>query len=764
MAYRGDASIGEKFTDLAISVKEKAKEALEEVGDKIKETRQEWDSGGQRRRYDDDDDDGPIYRGNRNYEGVGASVGEALGDLATSVKRTTDQLVQEAKRSETVRAIGSKMDELGEGAGWKGANNPSARASRGRGDGWVDDGKGRNTSGMPEGCYCDMRGFACPLHRGREKWREGHVFQQHVQFNGGGNDADGTPLEESTARAAAAVATSSSSVGGRGQGMDTQGDTEAVQRAMAMAAAERAEHIETLVAMGFTKDMAERALKKYHSLAAATNALLDGEDFGQGGASASAPPPTAASPGAPPRVQSGEFVSGLGAPPSAPPPPPPPGAPRLAPPPGSTATAPPGPTVGDLLDLGDLSSPAPAPAAPMPTDAAVVAQALLAAPPAAPVVAAPAPQAAPTAASLPGAAAMMAPAAVVASPCAATPPTAPPPQHPTFPPMQQLSGMPPTGPGMAPPQQMGGFPPFAGGQQPPPAMRPPMQQPGSGYPPAQQYVPTPGASRPACPPAGSSSFPPAAMPQPTMPAPRPACAAAATAAAASSASSSCGCTSGATSGATSGPAASASRQLPAGWESGVDPASGVTYYCNSSRGVTQWEFPTEPPPPAAATSAAVPPSVQGGLSDASLANLVQSSDIVSFDLRVNPAAGGGAAPPTAAKPDSLLGGNLPLAQLAAMSAPAKQPASLSVATPASTASTVATASTAAAAAAETASPATPATPATSATSATSAAPVTPASASRQLPAGWESGVDPASGVTYYCNPARGVTQWEFPLA
>ena len=75
MAYRGDASIGEKFTDLAISVKEKAKEALEEVGDKIKETRQEWDSGGQRRRYDDDDD-GPIYRGNRNYEGVGASVGE----------------------------------------------------------------------------------------------------------------------------------------------------------------------------------------------------------------------------------------------------------------------------------------------------------------------------------------------------------------------------------------------------------------------------------------------------------------------------------------------------------------------------------------------------------------------------------------------------------------------------------------------------------------------------------------------------------------
>ena len=39
-----------------------------------------------------------------------------------------------------------------------------------------------------------------------------------------------------------------------------------------------------------------------------------------------------------------------------------------------------------------------------------------------------------------------------------------------------------------------------------------------------------------------------------------------------------------------------------------------------------------------------------------------------------------------------------------------------------------------------------------------------AAASRPLPAGWESGVDPASGVTYYCNPARGVTQWEFPAA
>ena len=42
---------------------------------------------------------------------------------------------------------------------------------------------------------------------------------------------------------------------------------------MAMAAAERAEHVETLTAMGFPADAARAALQKYHSLAGATNAL-----------------------------------------------------------------------------------------------------------------------------------------------------------------------------------------------------------------------------------------------------------------------------------------------------------------------------------------------------------------------------------------------------------------------------------------------------------------------------------------------------------
>ena len=32
--------------------------------------------------------------------------------------------------------------------------------------------------------------------------------------------------------------------------------------------------------------------------------------------------------------------------------------------------------------------------------------------------------------------------------------------------------------------------------------------------------------------------------------------------------------------------------LPPGWQSGVDPSTGVTYYCNPSTNTTQWERPT----------------------------------------------------------------------------------------------------------------------------------------------------------------------------
>ena len=100
-----------------------------------------------------------------------------------------------------------------------------------------------------------------------------------------------------------------------------------------MAAAERAEHVETLTAMGFSADAARAALQKYHSLAGATNALLDGEQFegvperseraaapAAGGAGSSpaaggAGSSSQASSQEPARVESAVF---LGGPPSAP--------------------------------------------------------------------------------------------------------------------------------------------------------------------------------------------------------------------------------------------------------------------------------------------------------------------------------------------------------------------------------------------------------------------------------------------------------------
>ena len=63
------------------------------------------------RRYDDDDDH-PVFRGNRNYEGVGVGVGEALGDMATAVKRTTDRMIEEAKKSEMASRLGNQVEQI----------------------------------------------------------------------------------------------------------------------------------------------------------------------------------------------------------------------------------------------------------------------------------------------------------------------------------------------------------------------------------------------------------------------------------------------------------------------------------------------------------------------------------------------------------------------------------------------------------------------------------------------------------------------------
>ena len=42
-------------------------------------------------------------------------------------------------------------------------------------------------SGLPEGCFRDMRGFTCPKPRDREKWRFAHDYQIHVQYD---NESD----------------------------------------------------------------------------------------------------------------------------------------------------------------------------------------------------------------------------------------------------------------------------------------------------------------------------------------------------------------------------------------------------------------------------------------------------------------------------------------------------------------------------------------------------------------------------------------------
>ena len=133
----------------------------------------------------------------------------------------------------------------------------------------------KNTSGMPEGCFCDMRGWACPKHRGKEKWRQSHVVKIHEAYNGGDGGA-------------------------------------ASNGAASDAAAEDNTHLDELMAqlmtMGFEPERITQALTRHRDLESAIEFLLDSPE----------PPP-------PPRVPSTDM---LGAPPAAPAPPPP-GAPAV---------------------------------------------------------------------------------------------------------------------------------------------------------------------------------------------------------------------------------------------------------------------------------------------------------------------------------------------------------------------------------------------------------------------------------------------------
>ena len=75
---RRDESIGDKFQDLALTIKERAKETVDDLSDRFERAKQDHRDPNRGRRDWDDDDDGPVFRGNRNYEGPGVGVGEAL--------------------------------------------------------------------------------------------------------------------------------------------------------------------------------------------------------------------------------------------------------------------------------------------------------------------------------------------------------------------------------------------------------------------------------------------------------------------------------------------------------------------------------------------------------------------------------------------------------------------------------------------------------------------------------------------------------------
>ena len=129
--------------------------------------RSRWDQ-------DDSDDERPIYRGPRNYEGATSVIGDAWDDLVTSVKRAAEK-IRDANDD------GSDGPTLSERAkqSWEKAKVEWEKMNE----------QQKNTSGMPEGCFCDMRGWACPKHRGKEKWRQSHVVKIHEAYNGGDGGA-----------------------------------------------------------------------------------------------------------------------------------------------------------------------------------------------------------------------------------------------------------------------------------------------------------------------------------------------------------------------------------------------------------------------------------------------------------------------------------------------------------------------------------------------------------------------------------------------
>ena len=149
------------------------------------------------RRWDDDDDDdyNPVYKGSRNYESTTVSIGDAIGDAVVSVRNgavnMAENISREARQNDALRGMGEAVADVGDML-----KNTTADLSERVTHEWqratskitgephdATAGNRRMLGNMPPGCFCDMRGYACPLHRGREAWRTSTGYQSHMAHN-----------------------------------------------------------------------------------------------------------------------------------------------------------------------------------------------------------------------------------------------------------------------------------------------------------------------------------------------------------------------------------------------------------------------------------------------------------------------------------------------------------------------------------------------------------------------------------------------------
>lgn len=247
---------------------------------------------------DDDDDEGrPVFRGSRNYEGPGTVIADAFGDLTVSVKKAAghikESIESNAKRNEMLEQLGKHVDKVGEQFGHTMAEmgdkfkeageiakqvpvlvaeKAKSEAGRKRLERELakerEEVRSRNQSGLPSGCFCDMRGFACPLHRGQEKWRLAADYRLHLKHNTSerpsGTDSAGS---SSSGNGLPACGTRSSDKdSAKGGSLEQQKSDQQFLADQTMA---------QLVAMGFDPKRIAKVLEQHRSLEAATHALLD---------------------------------------------------------------------------------------------------------------------------------------------------------------------------------------------------------------------------------------------------------------------------------------------------------------------------------------------------------------------------------------------------------------------------------------------------------------------------------------------------------